>query len=58
MKLLSLALIIAAFALSLAAIWWWALFGMSADVGSAWMFTVFMLACAGAGILSYPSGAA
>ena len=56
-KMTALAVILGVVAalLTIAAFWWWALFGMSQDVGLAWTVTVFILGigcpvAAGAGI--------
>lgn len=42
MKLSTFALLLS-LAIGLGALWWWALFGMSEEVGAAWGYTWFTL---------------
>lgn len=46
-KRLAVALPCTATATTIAATWWWALFGMDADVGIAWITTVTLTLSAG-----------
>ena len=47
------ALFAVAIVATLGALWWWALRGMSQDVGTAWVFTIPLLAIAGCLLMAY-----